>query len=105
MIKEEIVDVWNKPEKEDNPFNKEPSKKDIDNTIKIDIPIKKEEVNDANHFKNIIIKKVNIIESMPVKHRAKSIDMKALKLFIKQPKVIKSLTNSTIKNLINTIIS
>jgi spore cortex formation protein SpoVR/YcgB (stage V sporulation) len=96
---EEIVDTWNTPEEEEE--EQGPTSKDIDTSITKDIPT---DVNQANTYKNIIVKKVSKIEALPPQERAGSIDMSALKQFIQKPEVNKTLGVQTIRDLVSSII-
>lgn len=100
---EEIIDTWNTSDEEDTDETG-PSSGDIDNSIASDIPSAAGDVDAANSYKNIIVKKVNKIESLPRGERENSIDMKALKQFIKKPEVAKALTVATIRDLVSSII-
>lgn len=100
---EEIIDTWNTSDEEDADESG-PSSGDIDNSIASGIPSVAGDVDAANSYKNIIVKKVNKIESLPPKERENSIDMKALKQFIRKPEVVKALTISTIRDIVSPII-
>lgn len=100
----EITDTWNAQDEDDIDDEKGPTSKDIDNTITADVPADSDEVRQANFYKNVIVKKVNKIEKLKPQDRAASTDMTALKQFIKNPDVQKSLTPATIKSLVSSII-
>lgn len=94
---DEITDTWNTPEEEEE----EVGTPTIDKSLESEIPT---DVSAANGYKNIIVKKVAKIEALPPQDRAKSVDMAALKSFIKKPEVVKALTVPTIRSLVSTII-
>lgn len=96
---EEIIDTWNDTEEEEE--EQGPTSKDIDTSITKDIPT---DVNQANTYKNIIVKKVQKIEALPSQERASSLDMSALKQFIQKPEVSKTLGVQTIRDLVSPII-
>lgn len=94
---DDIIDTWAAPEEEE----------DVIGTPTIDKSIEKElpsDVGSANAYKNIILKKVQKIEALSPQERANSIDMAALKSYIKKPEVFKALGRETIQNLVSPII-
>jgi len=99
---EDIIDAWNTPE-EDDELEIEPSARDIKNAS-AGLGAQDTNIEQANAFKNIITKKVDKIEALDPRDRAKSVDMSALKQFISKPKVVKALTVPTIRSLVSSII-
>lgn len=95
---EDIVDTWNSNSDEEEEVEVTPV---VDRSLEKEIPT---DVSAANNYKNIIVKKVNKIEALPPQDRANSIDMAALKSFIKKPEVNQSLTVPVIRSLVSSII-
>lgn len=94
---EDIVDTWNSNSDEEEEVEVTPV---VDRSLEKEIPT---DVSAANNYKNIIVKKVNKIEALPPQDRANSIDMAALKSFIKKPEVNQSLTVPVIRSLVSSI--
>lgn len=99
---EEVIDTWNTPE-EDDEIEAEPSARDI-KKASAGLGVQDTDIDQANAFKNIIVKKVDKIEALDPRDRAKSVDMGALKQFISKPNVVKALTVPTIRDLVSSII-
>lgn len=95
---DDVIDTWAAPEEEEEDIVGTPT---IDKSIEKELP---SDVSSANAYKNIILKKVQKIEALSPQERANSIDMAALKSYIKKPEVFKTLGRETIQNLVSPII-
>jgi hypothetical protein len=97
---EEITDTWNTGDEEDEIDDKGPKKSDIDTSIEKEVP---SDVSSANAFKNIITKKVGKIENA-VDAETRTRELAALKQYIQNPNVKKTLGVQTIRDLVSSII-
>jgi hypothetical protein len=93
-----------KPTPSKSIFKKEPTDEPEIEPSELETPEGSSDPVAANNFRNIILKKVKKIEALDDFEKEGSIDMQALKQFIKRPNVVQALGREDIANLVSPII-